>query len=118
VGFITHNFVLPSLTIAVGLALWNLFSSFRLKQQAASSEWHLAGQLAVDAVALTLALAWSGGSTNPLIPIVLIHTSLGPILLRKKGPAVAFGTLALGGVAFLSFQKSSRWHRATYMPLP
>ena len=104
VGFIAHHFVIPSLSIAVGLASWNLLSLFWLKRHPVPTEWHLTGQLAVDAVALTLALAWSGGSTNPLIPIVLIHASLGPVLLKRRGPAWTFGVLVLACVAFLSFQ--------------
>src|SRR5690606_15984688 len=59
--------------------------------------------LSVDALALTLTLAWSGGSSNPLIPLVLLHASLGAILLCSVS-AVVFAAVMLLCIGFLSFQ--------------
>ena len=72
---------LPMLVCIGMLAIFNLFSWFRLRTDSPVSNIELFVQLCVDVIALSILLYYAGGSTNPfislyLLPIVIAAASL------------------------------------------
>jgi len=81
-------------TLAALVAL-NLFSLLRLKRAEPLGPYDLFAALALDALALTVQLYFSGGATNPFTTLYLLHVILGAVLLE------AWATWAI--VALISF---------------
>ncbi|MBI3480222.1 MAG: HAMP domain-containing histidine kinase [Nitrosomonadales bacterium] len=74
---------MPMLLTVAALAAINLVSFFRSGNSRIASNFELFAQLAVDVVALTILLYYSGGSTNPfislyLLPLVIAAATLPP----------------------------------------
>ena len=82
------------LTLAALVSL-NLFSLLRLKRAEPLGPYDLFVALALDALALTVQLFFSGGATNPFTTLYLLHVILATVLLE------AWATWAI--VALISF---------------
>jgi len=92
------GFKLPLATmmlVLVGLVGLNLFSLLRLKRPTPLGRYDLFLALALDTLALTAQLYFSGGATNPFTTLYLLHVILGAVLLE------AWATWAI--VALTSF---------------
>ena len=94
------------LTLGALVAL-NLFSLLRLKRAEPLGPYDLFAALALDAVALTVQLYFSGGATNPFTTLYLLHVILGAVLLE------AWATWAIGAPSKTSTTSSSTGFGAT-----
>lgn len=81
--------------VLAALVTLNLFSLLRLKRAEPLGPYDLFAALALDALALTVQLYFSGGATNPFTTLYLLHVILGAVLLE------AWATWAI--VALISF---------------
>ena len=92
------GFKLPLATmmlVLLALVALNLFSLLRLKRPTPLGRYDLFFALALDTLALTAQLYFSGGATNPFTTLYLLHVILGAVLLE------AWATWAI--VALTSF---------------
>jgi two-component system sensor histidine kinase RegB len=92
------GFRLPLATmmlVLLALVALNLFSLLRLKRSTPLGRYDLFFALALDTLALTAQLYFSGGATNPFTTLYLLHVILGAVLLE------AWATWAI--VALTSF---------------
>ncbi|UAL09299.1 ATP-binding protein [Caulobacter segnis] len=92
------GFRLPLATmmlVLLALVALNLFSLLRLKRATPLGRYDLFFALALDTLALTAQLYFSGGATNPFTTLYLLHVILGAVLLE------AWATWAI--VALTSF---------------
>lgn len=87
--------LIEMMLVLVALVALNLFSLLRLKRPEPLGPYDLFAALALDAVALTVQLYFSGGATNPFTTLYLLHVILGAVLLE------AWATWAI--VALISF---------------
>ncbi len=93
----------PSFGLVLGgLAIFNVATGAWLKSRSKVGEDAVALNFTVDIVCLALLLVLSGGADNHMSPIMFLHASLGPALLRGwRGPACLL--LLLGAFATVHF---------------
>jgi len=71
------------ITIGV-LALWNLAAYWRQSRSWDTTQLEIFMNLAVDAIALTFLLYWSGGATNPFVSLYLIPIAIAAAALSTR----------------------------------
>ncbi len=86
------------------LVLLNLGTWIGLRRGSTGSPGHLMVQLGADIFALSALLILTGGAWNPMVPILMVHSVLGALLLEGRLGLVFFGLLiaCLGVIQFNS----------------
>ncbi len=98
---------LPIVVVIGLLWAWNLLVGYRLGWAAPVTAAEIAANLAIDTLALTALLYWSGGSTNPFVSLFLVPVALAAAFLPVRYIALAL-LLAVACYSWLL------WH---YVPL-
>ncbi len=75
------------------LAVLNIGTWIGLRRGSRGSAGHLIIQLGADILGLSALLILTGGAWNPMIPILLVHTVLGALLLEGRLGLAFFGLL-------------------------
>ncbi len=91
--------------VLAGLVALNLFSLLRLKRGAPLGPYDLFAALALDALALTAQLYFSGGATNPFTTLYLLHVILGAVLLEAWATWAIVALTTFCFVMLLSFNR-------------
>jgi len=104
-GLLELTLVAPFLSVIAVLASLNVVTWVWLRRGYDASQIHLLGQLTVDATALSVLLALTGGAWNPVAPILFVHAVLGSLLLDGRLSLYYFGVLlaCLGGIQTFYF---------------
>ena len=93
------DIVLPiakMIAVAAALAVFNLYSLYRLRSSRPVALGDLFAGLLVDVAALTLQLAFSGGTANPFVSFYMLPVIIGAVML-SAGYAWAIYGLTLAG---------------------
>jgi two-component system sensor histidine kinase RegB len=98
----------PMLLTIAALAVVNLFSWLRLRNDSIVSNPELFAQLSVDVAALSILLYYSGGSTNPFISLYLLPLVIAAATLP---PRYTWGMAVLTALCYTFLMKF-------YVPLP
>ncbi|NUO78407.1 MAG: hypothetical protein HOQ32_20655 [Lysobacter sp.] len=85
--------VTPLLGVSLGLLVFNVGSHLWLRRRGEGGARALALQLAVDTIALTALLYWSGGPANPFVSLYLVPVALAAIAL-EIAPMIGLTVLA------------------------
>ncbi|MFP6654234.1 MAG: ATP-binding protein, partial [Myxococcota bacterium] len=75
------------------LAILNIGTWIGLRGGSKGSPRHLGIQLGADIIGLSALLILTGGAWNPMVPILLVHTVLGALLLEGRLGLAFFGLL-------------------------
>ena len=75
------------------LAVLNVGTWIGLRRGSRGSAGHLIIQLGADILGLSALLILTGGAWNPMVPILLVHTVLGALLLEGRLGLAFFGLL-------------------------
>lgn len=75
------------------LAVLNIGTWIGLRRGSRGSAGHLIIQLGADILGLSALLILTGGAWNPMVPILLVHTVLGALLLEGRLGLAFFGLL-------------------------
>lgn len=75
--------ILPMLAIVLGLGLWTALALWRLRQPWVITQLEIVLHLAVDALALTLLFALSGGPGNPFVSFYLVPIAIAAVMLSR-----------------------------------
>lgn len=95
--------MLPLFTAVVAtLAFLNIGTWVGLRRGVKGSPAHLMVQLGADILGLSALLILTGGAWNPMVPILLVHSVLGALLLEGRLGLVFFGLL-LGSLGIIQF---------------
>lgn len=81
------------LAVVSTLAALNIGTWIGLKRGIRGTPLHLLLQLSVDILALSALLILTGGAWNPMVPILLVHSVLGALLLQGRLGLFFFGIL-------------------------
>jgi two-component system sensor histidine kinase RegB len=101
----------PAAPLAGGiaaLALFALFTVWRLREPWPVAPWEGVAHIAVDVAVLGWLLYWTGGAVNPFVTLLLIPTALAASALRLRHLAI------VAGISALTYLLLLRWH----VPLP
>lgn len=98
----------PMIAVTVALALFNLYTQWRLQQERPASDDELLTQLLVDVAALGLLLYFAGGSANPFVSLFLVPITIAATALPARHAWFMAGATTLA-YTFLMF-----WN----LPLP
>jgi two-component system sensor histidine kinase RegB len=80
-------------SVVATLAVLNIGTWIGLQRGTRGSPVHLLIQLGADIVALAALLILTGGAWNPMVPILLVHSVLGALLLEGRLSLLFFGML-------------------------
>ena len=96
--------------VAAGLAVFNLYSLYRLRATRPVRLGDLFTGLLVDVAALTLQLAFSGGTANPFVSFYMLPVIIGAVMLSSGFSWAIYGLTLVGylGLAVASY----------YQPMP
>ena len=99
-GLLELSLVAPFLSVITVLAGVNVATWVWLRRDRNANQIHLLIQLTIDATALSVLLALTGGAWNPVAPILFVHAVLGSLLLDGRLSLYYFGVLlaCLGGI--------------------
>ena len=99
-GLLALGLVAPFLSVITVLASLNVATWVWLRRDRNANQIHLLIQLTIDATALSVLLALTGGAWNPVAPILFVHAVLGSLLLDGRLSLYYFGVLlaCLGGI--------------------
>lgn len=117
-GFDFHLPILSALTVVGLSALFNLLLMLLLPQQRLLPEREAALQLGLDVIQLSLLLAFTGGTANPFLLLMIAPVAVSASALR---PAI---TLCLTGLSCLSvgvlalWRAPLPWHQGAPLELP
>ncbi|HEB89169.1 MAG TPA: HAMP domain-containing histidine kinase [Deltaproteobacteria bacterium] len=75
------------------LTVLNVGTWIGLRRGSKGTPFHLFVQLGADILALSALLILTGGAWNPMVPILLVHTVLGALLLEGRLGLAFFGLL-------------------------
>jgi two-component system sensor histidine kinase RegB len=75
------------------LAVLNIGTWIGLRRGSKGTPGHLGVQLGADILGLSALLILTGGAWNPMVPILLVHTVLGALLLEGRLGLAFFGLL-------------------------
>lgn len=75
------------------LAILNIGTWIGLRRGSRGTPSHLGVQLGADILGLSALLILTGGAWNPMVPILLVHTVLGALLLEGRLGLAFFGLL-------------------------
>ncbi|MGB0619457.1 MAG: hypothetical protein ACPGVZ_08280, partial [Myxococcota bacterium] len=81
------------LSVVATLSVLNLGTWIGLRRGIKGSPGHLMIQLAADILGLSALLILTGGAWNPMVPILLVHSVLGALLLEGRLGFAFFGFL-------------------------
>lgn len=81
------------LSVVATLAALNVGTWIGLRRGIRGSPGHLMVQLGADILALSALLILTGGAWNPMVPILLVHSVLGALLLEGRLGLAFFGLL-------------------------
>ena len=98
----------PMIAVTVTLALFNLYTQWRLQQDRPAGDDELLAQLLVDVAALALLLYFAGGSANPFVSLFLVPITIAATTLPARHAWFMAGATTLA-YTFLMF-----WN----LPLP
>ena len=84
------------------LAILNLGTWIGLQRGTRGSPGHLLIQLGADILGLSALLILTGGAWNPMVPILLVHSVLGALLLEGR-LGLAFFALLLASLLIIQF---------------
>jgi two-component system sensor histidine kinase RegB len=70
--------------VVAALAFLNVATWIGLRRGIQGSPGHLLVQLGADILALSALLILTGGAWNPMVPILLVHSVLGALLLEGR----------------------------------
>jgi two-component system sensor histidine kinase RegB len=98
----------PMIAVTVMLALFNLYTQWRLQQERPAGDDELLAQLLVDVAALGLLLYFAGGSANPFVSLFLVPITIAATALPTRHAWFMAGATTLA-YTFLMF-----WN----LPLP
>ena len=79
--------------VVATLAILNIGTWIGLQRGTRGSPGQLLVQLCADILALSALLILTGGAWNPMVPILLVHTVLGALLLEGRHGLMFFGLL-------------------------
>ena len=74
------------------LVVLNIGTWIGLRSGSRGTPSHLGVQLGADILGLSALLILTGGAWNPMVPILLVHTVLGALLLEGRLGLAFFGT--------------------------
>jgi two-component system sensor histidine kinase RegB len=95
--------MLPLFSAVVAtLAILNIGTWIGLRRGTKGSPSHLMVQLGADILGLSALLILTGGAWNPMVPILLVHSVLGALLLEGRLGLAFFGLL-LASLAIIQF---------------
>lgn len=80
-------------TVVATLAALNVGTWIALRRGLQGTPRHLLVQLAADILGLSALLILTGGAWNPMVPILLVHSVLGALLLEGRLGLLFFGLL-------------------------
>jgi len=80
-------------SVVATLAVLNIGTWIGLRRGSRGTAGHLIVQLGADILGLSALLILTGGAWNPMIPILLVHTVLGALLLEGRLGLAFFGLL-------------------------
>ena len=80
-GWLAREYLVPYMMTVLGLVVFNLLSTRRLRKPGEPSANETLVHLMVDVTGLMTLLLLSGGAWNPLAPLVFIHAGMGALLL-------------------------------------
>lgn len=111
----------PSQFLAFGgviatLAAFNATTWLALRRERSLRPRQILLQLSADIAALSALLALTGGGWNPLVPILLVHTVLGAMLLEGQLSLLFFGLLVGCLLLLQSFSHVPSGLEATLVP--
>lgn len=86
--------------VIAALAVLNIGTWIGLRGGSKGSPRHLGIQLGADILGLSALLILTGGAWNPMVPILLVHTVLGALLLEGRLGLAFFGLL-LASLVFI-----------------
>ena len=81
------------LAVVSTLAVLNVGTWIGLQRGSRGTPLHLLLQLSVDILGLSALLILTGGAWNPMVPILLVHSVLGALLLQGRFGVFFFATL-------------------------
>jgi two-component system sensor histidine kinase RegB len=81
------------LSVVATLAILNIGTWVGLRRGTRGSPSHLMIQLSADILGLAALLILTGGAWNPMVPILLVHSVLGALLLEGRLGLAFFGLL-------------------------
>lgn len=87
--------VVPMIAATVALALFNLFTQWRLQQSRPGSDDELLAQLLVDVAVLGFLLYFAGGSANPFVSLFLVPITIAATALPAKHAWLMAGATTL-----------------------
>jgi two-component system sensor histidine kinase RegB len=82
-------------SVVAALAFLNVATWIGLRRGVRGSAGHLLAQLGTDILGLSALLILTGGAWNPMVPILLVHSVLGALLLQGRLGLLFFGLLLL-----------------------
>ncbi len=111
----------PSQFLAFGgviaaLASFNAVTWLALRKERAVRSRQILLQLGADIAALSSLLALTGGGWNPMVPILLVHTVLGAMLLEGQLSLLFFGLLVACLLSLQSFPHVPSGLEASLVP--
>ncbi len=89
--------MLPMIFTLGGLTLFSLYSWWRIRAGQAVTETTFLIQLLVDILALSILLYFLGGSTNPLVSLLLLPVTVAAALLR---PAYTWSIASVAAISY------------------
>lgn len=100
--------LLPMIATTIALALFNLFTQWRLQQPRPVDDDELLAQLFIDVAALGVLLYHAGGSSNPFVSLFLVPLTIAATALPARHAWL------LAGIATLIYTVLMFWN----LPLP
>ena len=79
--------------VVATLAVLNIGTWIGLRRGSKGTAGHLSVQLGADILGLSALLILTGGAWNPMVPILLVHSVLGALLLEGRQGLAVFGLL-------------------------
>lgn len=99
----------PLLSVLTALLVGNVVAHIWLRRREADAELLVLVQMAIDVIALTIVLQFSGGPGNPFVSLYLVPVSVAAATMRRSY-AMAVAMLAVGFYSWLLFSHQHRMH--------
>lgn len=99
----------PLLSVLTALLVGNVVAHIWLRRREADAELLVLVQMAIDVIALTIVLQFSGGPGNPFVSLYLVPVSVAAATMRRSY-AMAVAMLAVGLYSWLLFGHQHRMH--------
>ncbi len=99
----------PLLSVLTALLVGNVVAHIWLRRREADAELLVLVQMAIDVIALTIVLQFSGGPGNPFVSLYLVPVSVAAATMRRRY-AMGLAMLAVGLYTWLLFGHQHRMH--------